>query len=242
MSQNITLGSLPFLDVFGLQLAWASATTLTVAAGQARDSANKNDIILDTGVTIDGTVNGVNGLDTGSLQNTAWYYVYLIGSSLNAQKPACLLSLSTTPALPYGYDNYRRIGAVLTDGSAHFLLFYTDGNSNLRKYTWDAPISVLTTTGATTYTQITCSSAIPPTAITARFNSQFVPNTAGNTWKVRTTGSTSTTNLTGSGTATTVSTYSCFEIITNSSRSIDFVTQDSADGLALSVTGFDDFI
>ena len=43
---NIPVVNAGYLNVQGMQLAWASNTTLTMQAGQARDSSNVNDILL----------------------------------------------------------------------------------------------------------------------------------------------------------------------------------------------------
>ena len=107
----------------GLQLAWASDETITIAAGAARDSSNTNDIVLDASVTVSNIVSGANGLDTGSVAANTMYAVYLIGDSTGYESTAGLLSTdASSPNLPGGYDMYRRIGWVLTDATSDNLL------------------------------------------------------------------------------------------------------------------------
>lgn len=86
---NIVTGhpmvNLPSLYVDGLGIAPASTTTtLTLSSGAARDSTNVADISLSADVTINAAVVGANGIDTGALAASTFYYVYVIGSSLSA--------------------------------------------------------------------------------------------------------------------------------------------------------------
>lgn len=163
MSQNIPVVNLPNLYVNDLKANWASTTTYSLGTGQARDSTNTNDIVLSSGVTINGAVNGANGLDTGSLANATWYYIHAIGSSFNSSLGAGLVSTSSTaPLLPSGYDLFRLVGITLTNGSAQFLKSYCSGNGQYRRHCWDADIAVLTSGTATSLTAISLASAIPP--------------------------------------------------------------------------------
>ena len=73
------------LYIDGLGIAPGTTTSLiTLASGAARDSTNVNDIVLSTGVIINAGTTGANGLDTGALAASTFYYVYVIGSSLGA--------------------------------------------------------------------------------------------------------------------------------------------------------------
>jgi hypothetical protein len=73
------------LYINGLGIA-PGTTTLKVAlsSGAARDSTNQDDIVLAADVSINFGVNGANGLDTGSIAASTFYYVYVIASSLSA--------------------------------------------------------------------------------------------------------------------------------------------------------------
>lgn len=165
----------------GLELAWATATTLTVAAGAARDSSNINDIILDAAVTINGATNGANALDTGSLANNTHYAVYVIGDSTGYESAGALLSTSATaPNLPAGYDMYRRIGWVLTDGSAEFLLFWQYGSNQDRVYYYDVGISELSGGSSTSYAAIDLASSVPAIATQVIMDVAYTANGATN--------------------------------------------------------------
>lgn len=184
------------LYINNLELAWATATTLTVAAGRARNSTNQNDIILEEAVTINGAANGANGLDIGSLDNNTFYAVYVIGDSFKNSPTAAIISADTAqPLLPANYDMYRRIGWVLTDSSAEFLLFWQFGNQAERQYYYDAGISALSTGSSATFTEIDLSTSVPPIATEVLFDVTYTPNAATDVAEFLPFGSSATTGI-----------------------------------------------
>ena len=91
------------LYVNGLGIAPGTTTTrIALSAGAARDSTNVADIVLASDAIIIATNTGANGLDTGALAASTFYYVYVIGSSLSANpeinidKQYSLLASGTT--------------------------------------------------------------------------------------------------------------------------------------------------
>lgn len=116
--------------------------------------------------TIDATVNGVNGLDTGALAANAWYYIWALTDSVG------LISLSSTaPTLPAGYSGALRIGSVLTTGSSTFTNFLMCG----QRFRWKIdgvrlmglPTINRTNTGdptVPTWTAFSLVTFVPPTA------------------------------------------------------------------------------
>lgn len=157
------------LYVNGLQLtnnATTPNTKLDIAAGAARNSSDVNDIVLDASVTVNGLLAGVvNAVDVAALAASSFYYVYIIADSTKFKATGGLLSLSATPSLPVGYDMYRRIGYVLTDGSSHILKFWQIGNANVRYMHYDTPIATpAITTSANTYQNQSLAAGVPPMA------------------------------------------------------------------------------
>jgi len=184
MSVNIPIVNAPYLSVDNLQLAVASTTTLTMAAGRARNSTNENDIILTSGVTINAATTGINALDTGSLANATLYAVYAVGDSTQNNTPGAVLSATlTAPLLPVGYDMYRLIGYVRTDGSAHFLAGYWSGSANERTFVYDVPIATAVTAGSSaTYAAVTLTTFVPPVQnVLAKIETNWTANAAGDT-------------------------------------------------------------
>ncbi len=164
------------LYINGLGMSYLTTTTVAVATGQARDSTNINDINLTTGVTLNTALSGVNGLDQGTLAASTIYAVYAIGNSTandpsvnvdastggTFQPAQTLMSLSfTAPALPTGYDMFRRIGSVLLDGSKNILEFVQSGSD----FYYVTPIASNITAGASaSYVAVVLTNIIPVTA------------------------------------------------------------------------------
>ncbi|NWA10690.1 phage tail protein [Pseudomonas gingeri] len=68
-------------------------------------------------LSINASASGVNGLDTGILAASTWYYVWVIW---NGSSVAGLLSLSsTTPTMPNGYTHKGLVSVIRTDASAN---------------------------------------------------------------------------------------------------------------------------
>ena len=150
-----------YVNGFGLSVP--TTTTINVAPGQARDSTNVNDIVSSSPIVLDGTTQGANGLDTGTLAANTWYAVYLIGDSTQYQPTAALASLDfTSPEVPGEYDMFRRVGAVQTDGSSLFLAFEQYGAGVERTIVRNVGVQVLSAGAATTSTAIDLSAAVPP--------------------------------------------------------------------------------
>lgn len=243
MTIAIPIINLGNLYVNNLQVSWASTTTLSVTAGQARDTTDTTDLTLTATTTANSAVNGVNGLDTGSLANNTWYAVHVIGSSFNTEATAVLLSTSATaPALPSNYDSFRRIGWMLTDGSAHFLAVDIYGNDNERVYKWDAIVTELSAAGNVSYTDVDLSSSIPSTSNLVELNWKLVPNTAGNLSLLRKNGSTSTTNPQLTGSVASQPNAGFLTMNCDTAQIIEYKTASASDALTLYVIGFTDFI
>jgi hypothetical protein len=112
-------------------------------------------------LTIDCGATGANGMDTGSLAASTWYYVFLVS---NGATVAGLISLSATaPTLPSGYSYKLFLGAVQTDASSHLLSFAHMDNL----CSFAARNAYFATTGVpTTYTALNIASLVPPSAKT----------------------------------------------------------------------------
>lgn len=181
----------------GLNLAYLTATTLTVTAGRCSNSTNVNDISVglplnvaatqtgelpvDAGtgnVTINTAANGAAGLDTGTIAINTFYAVYAIGDSYGNQPGSAVISANlTSPLLPAGYDMSFRIGFIKTDGSGNILAFRQDG-CGLDRWMWyDAAIATSVTDGSSaTYAPVDCTASLPvATPTIVRFLCVFSP-------------------------------------------------------------------
>lgn len=158
-----------------------TTATVLISAGQARDSTDINDIVLPATVapgaanpnnvpvdanapayTLNSAQTGAGGLDVGTIAIDLLYAVYVIASSNSNVQPSTLLSLSfTQPLLPFGYDMFRRVGAVLTaHANARFKWFDQRG----RDMWYATNVIALAAGAATTLTSFNLSAAGAGTA------------------------------------------------------------------------------
>ncbi len=254
MTQQATFDpivNLPASYVNNATIAYGSNTTLTVAPGQVRDSTNVNDLVLSASTTVNAAVNGINGLDTGSLAANKCYAVFIIADPTGVQVTGTIISLSATaPTLPFGYGLFRRIGWILTDASSHFLKFYQlgSGASNVRTYYYDSPVSVLSGGASATFAAVSLVNGVPAMNAAIFLNAAYTPAVAGNAASIRPTGSSVAANaspviLTGDviAKAQDFSAIKTVALLATGVPSIDYVVQ-SSDALSLSVAGFEDFL
>jgi len=268
--QNDAIYALPHLYLSGLSISPASTTLLAVAPGAARDSNNVMDMVVgltnyfgidnpalqdvnyQVGLYINSAVNGANGLDTGTIAASTQYAVYLIGDSRNYKNTAAVLSLTSNypgPIMPAGYDSYRLIGFIQTDGSSHFV-YATHKPQNMAgflQYFNSPAISVLSGGTATTFTAIdlTTNSAIPTTTlpnVIVGLLVTFTPAAAGDVVQFRPTGSSATGNLptiVGVSAGIAQSQYIVMIAGVGSSKpEIDYLVTSGSDAVSVSVASW----
>lgn len=116
--------------------ASAPNTTIDVAAGSARSSANTVDIKLA------GTLRGIlqasgvwaagdnqNKLDAGARTANTWYHVYAIRKTSDGTADILFSLSATAPTLPTGYAGFVLVESVLTDASGNIIPFLNVGRS-----------------------------------------------------------------------------------------------------------------
>jgi len=180
--------------VQGMRLQYGSATTLTVKAGTCRSQDNTNNLVMSTDLVLNTAVKGIGGLDTGTMANNSLYYIYVVGSSLQAEPVGVICALANnavypdvqTPAWPFNYDVCFRVGAFLTNGSAQILPFTQRGNSTAPWMFYNTPIQIVTTGHGTTTTAVSLAGLIPPRATLIEVIGSITPNSAGNSISIGT--------------------------------------------------------
>jgi len=145
-----------FID--GCVLAPDNTTSLPIGAGQVADSTNAvqfNIAALIKTTSAWAVGNSQGGLDTGTIANSTWYHVWAIRRS-DTGVTDYLISLSAaTPTMPTNYDAKRRIGSVLTNGSAQFIKYMQKGD----EFIWD---TALNDTSTITTSAVLRTLTIPP--------------------------------------------------------------------------------
>lgn len=182
----------------GLQLSTAGGSpTFGVTAGIAVDSTDASLMLLPVSLnkttSAFGPGSGNGALDTNAIAASTWYHVFLIQKA--DQTTDILISLSATaPNLPVGYNFFRRIGAMRTDGSSDWRAFVQNGDDFL----WVTPVADATTTAVGTAFTLT-TLTVPTNVVVQAYGAVRGINTTNATnylgvWGVAATGS-----LTGFG-------------------------------------------
>lgn len=170
--------------VVGIKGAFSNLS-LSTTGSSATITATADEVLTTNGsgayhkassvsLSISGASAGANGLDTGTIAASTWYYVFVIWNS-GTNTTAGLISLSATaPTLPAGYAYFARIGAILTDGTANKypLAITQKGNSVDYKVVVGSNTTTFPLLGAgvsgdpsiPTYVAVAVSGGAPPTA------------------------------------------------------------------------------
>lgn len=235
--------------VFGLKNTWLSATTIGILPGYARSFDNTNDMILNgtfnnPALIINVAIIGANGFDRpGPLAANTRYLVFLIADSTENYPIAAIISINGSgPNMPAGYDVFRRIGSIRTDGSGNILKFYQFGVSPDKYYFYDVPIAVLTSGSATTFTSIQLPQVSSEYNSIAYFNVTYTPAVATNTAQFIAAGSTATSGLIsfGTGVAGAQVGQLILPIVLLGGISQVQYKVSAGDSLSMSVAGFQD--
>lgn len=159
---NLSLQAERIAYINGLGLSYDGTTTVDIAVGQCSNSTVVNDIILEEVLTPDLLVSGALGLDTGAVAASTFYAVYLIGDSSKFNTASAVYSANlSSPLMPSGYDMFRRIGYVLTDGSSNIRSFVQTSNGSSRKMWYNVAIAELSAGTSATYANIDAATSVP---------------------------------------------------------------------------------
>ena len=102
-----------------------TSLTVTADAVYVEDSSYNTLRINNASYTLNLGVSGLNGIDTGSVSASNWYYVYVIS---NGTTPGVVASLSATaPTFPSGYTYKALVGVFKTNSSSQVTAFIQQG-------------------------------------------------------------------------------------------------------------------
>jgi len=135
----------------------ARARPLTITSDKlvVANTNGRKAVLSSVNVTVNLASADANGLDTGA---ETWYHLWIVW---NGATVAGLASLSATaPALPSGYTHKAYVGADYNNSSSNLIDIYQRGGIVRR-----AALSLLSLGSATSLTQVTITTAVPPNAI-----------------------------------------------------------------------------
>lgn len=213
----------------GCQLSNNGNQEINIATGAAADSTNEVMIKVTSTLTCNVAASGANGLDTGSIAASSWYWFFVIwGPNQSVASLATKASAATTPSptLPSGYTNYRYVGSCKTNGSSNFYGFQQFG----RRFFWNSYF-IDVTAASPSSTAFTNYTLTVPLGINVRVLGLPMTNnggqyswvtTPGRTWisagSVSVSGDPYPSNMGGNGTVTGAP----YEFWTNTSGQLSF--------------------
>ncbi len=147
--------------------------------------------------TVNGALNGLNALDTGTLAASTVYAVYAIYDPSNYNQSGYILSLNTVnPYMPpgqypTGYAAWRRIGWAITNASTQFEVFLQSGSSSVVVYNADVPVAALSGGTSTTQAAVSLAATVPAVnGMMVLIDAAFTPASASDTAKISYSGGT----------------------------------------------------
>lgn len=127
---------------------------INILSGEATDSTGAGALVLSSEITkrIDATWavgDDAGGLFSGTVANDTTYFMFLIEKDSDGSIDAGFDISITAANIPAGYTKFRRIGVVLTNGSANILNGIWSPNGD--RFTLNTPILDVDTTVGTTH-------------------------------------------------------------------------------------------
>jgi len=145
-------------------VAWTTNDQITIGSGKLTDQSNSEYIISTNDLICDITVSGTNGLDADSETSNTWYHLYICSDA-----GIVYSMLSTNPVTPVGPSLYRRLGAFRNDANSNLLKFTCIGVGRRREIRLANALTLLDAGADATFTDVDCSSGIPPTSTVGYF-------------------------------------------------------------------------
>lgn len=242
-----------FLYINGLGISNDATTPnniINVAIGQCRDSTNTFDIFLNSSLSANITVSGINGLDTGAVAASKVYAVVLVNDPVSGQPDGLMFTLTPSqPVMPFGYLAWRVIGYAVTDASSHILKGqWTAGGTGSRKFAYESRQATAITAGAaTSYTAVDLSTLVPSGIVQMPVSIAYAltPNAAGNALNLQGVNRASAgSDATITGQVAAVVNSGNVEIIAelnagaSNKPEINYKVSSASDAVALSVAGY----
>lgn len=86
-----------------------------------RDASNNLFQLKNVSETINRTISGAGGIDTGVVTANTFYYLYIIYNPTTTSVDGLMSLNSSAPSLPAGYTYYRKVGAQTTNASSQWV-------------------------------------------------------------------------------------------------------------------------
>lgn len=142
-----------------IEITSVSALSITADAIQVSGVS-----IINVSETLDITVSGAGGLQSGSVEAVStWYQVHLLTNADGTDVAGMLVPVGTTLVIPSPYTKSRRVGYAYNNASSNFKIGKKSGDW----WYYRDPLNdsaILTNGQATVATDVAGATAIPPTS------------------------------------------------------------------------------
>lgn len=142
-------------------------------------------ITCDITLPASGSTSTANGCDQSKISalTSVWVHFYYIYNGTTLATIASQNAPSTGPTLPSGYTSWAYIGVIRLDASSHLLLTRIRGNRIWYEMNQGGANRLLSAGVATSFTDIACSTLVPPNYLMVTFIFQFnLSNTSAATY------------------------------------------------------------
>lgn len=225
---------------------------IDLGVGCCRSDDDTADIVIASPLTIDLTVSGKNGLDTGSEAISTWYYEWAMLNPTTTEVAGIFSASSSSPSLPAGFTKKRRIGSWF-NGTAGDLLkarCHNTGRERLYMYSDEDEntVQILSAGSAIAWTDLYCSYMMPPTSLRGIFVFRFTASYYDQKCFVRPGDSSQNSPVntvyagTSGGGGELGTSSLAFEMMTSSSQRIQYRHSSSGNQLSAWVMGYIDHI
>lgn len=229
-------------------LVFLNSTKVDVTAGSWRDDADSFNLVLASNTTVDLTIVGPGGRQTGSaIGANDWVGIYVIGDTSGVNATNVLAIVDGATFSEPGFDVIRRVGWT-KNLSGSIIPFLTSGRARDITYQFDDSgndLRVLDTGNDLVFTSVDCSAGIPPGGALGKFTWAVATTGSSQSFSVRTAGDTGTSDsqkLSTGNNSTGNFMHSQGELMTDSSQAVEYlVSNANADG-RIFINGFVDNI
>jgi len=229
-------------------LLYLNATKVTVTAGSWRDDDDSLNLVLTSNTTVDNTVIGPGGRQTGSaIGANDWVGIYVIGDTTGVNATNVLAIVDGALFSEPGYDVIRRVGWT-KNLSGSLIPFFTTGKARDIYYQWDDngnDLLLLNAGNATTFTTVDCSAGSPPGGGLGKFTWCIASSGTGQSLSVRTVGEVGVSDsqkLSSGDNTMGNNQYSQGELLTDSDQLIEYLVSTAALDASIFINGFVDNI
>lgn len=165
---------------------WLNTDAVLLPTGLSqRTTDNTATLTVASDLTINLSVNGANGLDSGVKSPNTWYYLYIIGKSSDNTVAGLWSTVNESNSgsiiLPSGYDLKAQTKTAWRVNGSNVLMYANIAggwpfqplmmyNESTSKFNTTTPLTVLSSGTSTSFVSVNCNTLIPPVSSVGYFS------------------------------------------------------------------------